>query len=177
MISRVLYSLATLPGFALQFYTSRISDYEERRLTSLASWSQSLSVVSDSLRPHGLYGSWNSPGWNPGVGSLSLLQGVFPTQGLNPGLLHCRRILHHLSHQRGPRILEWVAFPFSRGSSQPRSRTGVSCIVGRFSTSWATTVKSSLGPLMLLLLCPVITRTVGRQCRVSVPWWSQISFQ
>ena len=75
------------------------------------------------------------------------------------------------------RILEWVAFPFSRGSSRPRNRTGVSCTAGRFFTSWATTVKSSLGPLMLLLLCPVIIRTVGRQCRVSVAWWSQISFQ
>ena len=57
--------------------------------------SESLSVVSYSLRPHGLYSPWNSPGQNTGVGSLSLLQGIFPTQGLNPGLLHCRRILYH----------------------------------------------------------------------------------
>ena len=42
---------------------------------------------------------------------------VFPTQGLNPGLLHCRRILYQLSHKGSPRILEWVAYPFSRGSS------------------------------------------------------------
>ena len=42
---------------------------------------------------------WNSPGQNTGVGSHSLLQGIFPTQGLNPGLLHGRRILYHLSHQ------------------------------------------------------------------------------
>ena len=42
------------------------------------------SVVSDSLRPHGLYSPWNSPGQNTGVGSLSLLQGIFPTQGSNP---------------------------------------------------------------------------------------------
>ena len=48
--------------------------------------SESRSVVSDSLRPHGLYGPWNSPGQNTGVGSLSLLQGIFPTLGLNPGL-------------------------------------------------------------------------------------------
>ena len=47
-----------------------------------------------------------------GVGSLSLLQGVFPTQGLNPGLPHCRWILYHRSHQGSPRILEWVAYPF-----------------------------------------------------------------
>ena len=56
----------------------------------------------------------------------------------NPGLLHCRWIFYHLSHQRSPKILEWIAYPFSRGSSQPRSRTRVSHIAGRFFTSWAT---------------------------------------
>ena len=61
--------------------------------------SESHSVVSDSLRPHGLYCSRNSPGQNTGVGSLSLLQGIFPTQGSNPGLPHCRRILYQLSYQ------------------------------------------------------------------------------
>ena len=60
------------------------------------------SVVSDSLWPHGLYSRWNSPGQNPGVGSLSLLQGLFPTQGSNLGLLHCRRILYQLSYQGSP---------------------------------------------------------------------------
>ena len=57
----------------------------------LESESQSGSVMSDSLRPHGLYSPWNSLDQNTGVGSLSLLQGIFPTQGLNPGLPHCRR--------------------------------------------------------------------------------------
>ena len=52
--------------------------------------------------PHGLYSPWNSPGHNTGVGSLSLLQGIFPTQGSKPGLLHCRRILYQLSHQGSP---------------------------------------------------------------------------
>ena len=61
--------------------------------------SDSHSVVSDSLWSHGLYSPWNSPGQNPGVGCLSLLQGIFPTQGSNPGLPHCRRILYRLSHQ------------------------------------------------------------------------------
>ena len=54
--------------------------------------------------PHGLYSPWNSPGQNAGVGSFSLLQGIFPTQALNPGLLHCRRILYQLrffSHASG----------------------------------------------------------------------------
>ena len=63
---------------------------------------RSRSVMSDSLRPHGLYSPWNSPGQNTGVGSLSLFQGIFPTQGLNPGLLHCRRILYQLNHKGNP---------------------------------------------------------------------------
>ena len=99
--------------------------------------SASHSVVSNSLQPHGLYSPWNSPGQNTGVGSLSLLQGIFPTQGLNPGLPHCRWILYQLSHKRSPGILERVAYPFSSRSSQPRNQTGVSCIAGGFFTSWA----------------------------------------
>ena len=83
-----------------------------------------------TLRPHGLYSPRNSPGQNTGVGSLSLPQGIFPTQGLNPGLPHCRWILYHLSHQGSPRIPEWVAYPFSRGSSQPRNRARVSRTAG-----------------------------------------------
>ena len=63
---------------------------------------------------------------NTGVGSLSLLQGIFPTQGSNPGLPHYRWILYQLSHQGSPRTLEWVAFPFSSGSSPPMNRTKVS---------------------------------------------------
>ena len=55
--------------------------------------------MSNSLRPHGLWGPWNSPGQNTGVDSLSLLQGIFPTQGSNPGLPHCRSILDQLSHR------------------------------------------------------------------------------
>ena len=77
--------------------------------------------MSDSLWPHGLYSLWNSPGQNTGMGTLSLLQGIFPTQGSNSGLPHCR-----------------VAFPSSRGSSQPRDLTQVSHIAGRFLTSWST---------------------------------------
>ena len=66
--------------------------------------------MSDSLQPHGL----DSPGQNFGVGSLSLLQGIFLTQGLNPGIPHCRRILYQLTHKGSLRILEWVACPFSQ---------------------------------------------------------------
>ena len=167
---------------------------------------ESCSVVSNSLRPHGLYSPWNSLDQNIGVHSLSLVQGIFPTQGSNPGLSHCRWILYQLSHKGSPkywsgwpflsprdlsdpgielrssalqvdslqsepwrnpkmqwgevkvaqscptlcdpmdytvheilqaRTLEWVVFPFSRGSSQPRDWTQVSHIAGRFFTSWA----------------------------------------
>ena len=78
---------------------------------------ESCLVVSDSLRPIGLYSSWNSPGQNTEVGSLPLLQGIFPTQEL----LRYRQILYQLSHKGSPRILEWVAYPFFSGSPQPRN--------------------------------------------------------
>ena len=55
--------------------------------------------MSDSLQPHGLYSLWNSPGQNTEVGNISLLQWIFLTQELNPGLLHCRWILYQLSYQ------------------------------------------------------------------------------
>ena len=77
----------------------------------------------------------DSPSKNTRVGCHALLQGIFPTQGSNLGFPHCRRILYHLSHQGSPRILEWVDYPFSRGSSLPRNQTGVSCIADRFFTS------------------------------------------
>ena len=77
----------------------------------------------------------NFPSKRTGEGSLSLSQGIFPTQGLNPGLRHCGQILYQLSHKESPRILEWVAHPFSCRSSQPRNRTGFSCIAGRFFTN------------------------------------------
>ena len=69
--------------------------------------SESHSVVSDSLRPCGLWPlrllcPWNSPSQNTGMGSCSLPQGIFPTQGSNPGLPHCRQILYCLSHRGSP---------------------------------------------------------------------------
>ena len=74
---------------------------------------KSHSVVSDSLQPLGLYSPWNSPGQNIAVGSLSILQGIFPTQGLNPGLLHCRQILYQLSYKESPLVFS------NRASSPP----------------------------------------------------------
>ena len=62
--------------------------------------SESHSVMSDSLQTHGLYSPWNSSGQNTGVGSLFLLQGIFPIQGSNPGLPHCRQIFLSVEPQR-----------------------------------------------------------------------------
>ena len=100
-------------------------------------WSESHWVMSNSLWTHGLYSSCNSPGQNTGVGSHSLLQGIFPTQGSNSDLLHCGG--------GSPWILEWGAYPFPSGSSQPRNQTGVSCTVGGFFTNWATKEAQSMG--------------------------------
>ena len=100
-----------------------------------SSESESCSVVSDSLWPYGLYSPWNSPGQNIGVGSLSFLQGIFPTQGLNPGLQHCRQILYQLSWSVKP--MTTGVGRFSHESSQPRNGTRVSCIASGFFTNWA----------------------------------------
>ena len=95
----------------------RNSHMDESGTFCIISESESRSVVSNSLPPHGLYSPWNSPGQNTGLGSRFPLQGIFPTQGLNPGLPHCRWIRYQLSHQGSPRIREWVVCPFSTGSS------------------------------------------------------------
>ena len=103
---------------------------------------------------------------NTGVGSLPLLQWIFLTQESNQGLLHCRQILYQLSYEGSPkskslchvqlfatpqtiwilqaRILEWIPFPFSRGSSQPRDRTQVSHTAGWFFTRWVKNLTSIL---------------------------------
>ena len=72
--------------------------------------------MSSCLWPHGLYRPWESLGQNTGMGSLSLLQGILPTQGSNPGLPHCRRILYQLSHQGS----EWVQFSSVQSLSRVR---------------------------------------------------------
>ena len=69
--------------------------------------SESHSVLLVSLWPSGLHSPWNSPGQNADVDSHSLLQGIFPTQGSNPGLQHCRLILYQLSHQGHHRREGW----------------------------------------------------------------------
>ena len=96
----------------------------------LKSEGESHSIVSDSATPRTIQSmQFSRPEYRS---SLSLLQGIFPTQGSNRSLLHCRQILHQLSYQGSPRILERVVYPFSSRYSRPRNRTGVSCIAGRF---------------------------------------------
>ena len=108
----------------------------EREQSGEDMWSESCSVVATLYDPVGyiVHGILQARilEW------VAFSRGSFPTQGLNPGLLYCRRILYQLSHQGSPRILAWVAFSFSRGSSQPRNWTQVSLIAGGFFTSWAT---------------------------------------
>ena len=99
--------------------------------------SESHSVMSNSWQTPWTVQSMEFSRLEYWVGNLFLFQGIFPTQGSNPGLLHWRWILYQLSHKRSPGILEWVAYPFGRGSSQPRNQTGVSCIAGGFFTNWA----------------------------------------
>ena len=64
----------------------------------------------------------NFPGQNTGVDSFSLFQGIFPTQGSNPSLLHCMQILYQLRYKGSPRMLKWVAYPFSSRFSWPRNQ-------------------------------------------------------
>ena len=91
-------------GFTVRDIVPQILD----PITNLERNKVKISQSCPTLRSHGRYSPLNSPGQNTGVGSLSLLQGIFPTQGSNPGLIHphCRWILYQLSHQGSPRILE-----------------------------------------------------------------------
>ena len=94
-------------------------------LGRVESESESHLVVSGSLRPHGLYSPWNSPGQNTGMRSHFLLQEIFPTQGLSPGLLHCRQILYQLSHQGNQQMLvKLLQLAIMRTSYHPQVRRG-----------------------------------------------------
>ena len=125
-------------------------------------WSERCLVVSASLQP------LNSPGQNTGAGSCSPLQRIFPTQGLNLGLPHSKRILYQLSHKGSPRLLECVAYPFSGRSSRPRNWTRVSCTAGGFFTNlaisealriWGCSKYKKPNNISLAMLLAVIKRT------------------
>ena len=118
------------------------------------------------LWPHGLYNPWNSPGQNTGVGKLSLLQDIFAPQRSNLGLLHCRWILHQLNHQGSPRVLEWVAYLFSRGSSWPRNQTGFSVLQAdslpaELPGNWSIIISSSFVGQIKSQSKPNISGTLG----------------
>ena len=81
--------------------------------------------------------STDSPGQNTRAGSSFPSPGNFPNPEIE--LPQFRQIPYQLSHKGSPRILEWLAYTFSSGSSRPRNGTRVSCIAGRFFTSWVTT--------------------------------------
>ena len=108
-----LYSLNTFSPFLLINSNSAV----------LCLVAQSYSTLCDPMdcSPPGSSVHEDSPGKNTGVGCHALLWRIFPSEGLNPGLLHCRGIFYPLSHQGSPRILEWVAYPFSSRSLQPRN--------------------------------------------------------
>ena len=115
------------PEINLPTFVGSWKKQESSRKTSTSAWlcqslwlckSESRSVLSTLWDP--MDTPWTSPGQNTRVDSSSPLQGIFPTQGSKPGLLHCRQILYQLSHKGSPRILEWVSYPFIRGSSQLR---------------------------------------------------------
>ena len=104
-------------------------------MRSFESESESHSVVSDSATP-GLYSPWNSPGQNTGVGSPSLFQGIFPTQGSNPGLPHCRLDSLPAEPQRkpyksfrNPRTLDFLAFIFLHWSFSKEKKKNIAAVV------------------------------------------------
>ena len=96
---------------------SHIWEFSDTRIPSVScpQYKVKVKVMSDSLRPHRPYSPWNSPGQNTGLGNLSLLWVIFPTQGSNPGLPLCRQILYQLSHKGSPRykvaLLIWMNQP------------------------------------------------------------------
>jgi len=110
--------------------------------------SESRSVVSDTLQHHGLCSPWNSPGQNTVVGSLSLLQGIFPTQGSNPGLPHCRQILHQLSH----RVVKEAARDLTNRASRIYKHLSHSWENWWSNWNWLPWVLPLLGLLLLLTL-------------------------
>ena len=114
--------------------------------------------MSDCLWPHGLYSPWNSPGQNTGVDSLSLLQGIFPTQGSNPGLLHCRLILYRLKHQGSPVVLLTESLNNAQNWALPYYRylVQIRLLQGWCTTSWLCLLRLSSGTTStkkLTLIC------------------------
>ena len=122
-----------LPGFSVHgsFQARTLEKWKWKSLSGV--W---LFVIPWTLQPHGQFMEFSRP-QNTGVGSLSLLQGIFLTCESNRGLLHCRQILYQLSYQGSSRTLEWVGISYSRGSSRSRDQTSISCIGRQILYHWA----------------------------------------
>ena len=140
---------------------------------------ESCSLMSDSLWFQGLYSLWNSPGQNTGEGSHSLLQGIFPIQGSNPGLLNCRQILYCLRHQGSLSMYRYKWSCFSTHSSLLFFiRTGIL-------ESWGSPgfskikIYSFSGPRSfypLKLLSPNCFLSNRKSLKIVSYWWSPITF-
>ena len=142
--------------------------------------------MSDSLPPHGLQPArflcpWDSPGKNTGVGCHALLQGIFSTQGLNPGLPHCRQILYHLRPQGSPFLPDAIMSPSTRWCSTPTGPFSGPSAYHCWPSVWCDKL---CGPPQLLWLESVLLRKYLSMChsfRVPGVWagglgWSSGSF-
>ena len=121
IVKPILKLCVCLSLITLYMPTSPANAFHQLKLLcSTLKWSVSCSVVPDSLQPHGLQPSWllcpwDFPGKGTGVGCHFLLQGIFPTQESNLGLLHCRQTLYPLSHFLNFIALLWwriICLPF-----------------------------------------------------------------
>ena len=127
-----------LPSLGLHRVGHDWSDFAAAAVLCLVAQSCLILCNPMDCSPSGSSVHGDSPGKNTGVGCCALLlQEIVPTEGSNPGLPHCKQVLYCLSHQGSQRILECIAYAFSRGSSWPRNQTWDYCIAGRFFTSWA----------------------------------------
>ena len=123
---------------------SLINSQLNKSFLTLPLWVLSHSLVSNSVRPHGLWPTrllcpWNSPARILEWVAMSSSRGSSQPRDQTQVSCIWRQILYCLSPQGSPWILEQVVYPFSRGSSWLRNWTGISCIAGWFFTSWATT--------------------------------------
>ena len=149
-------------------------------LPQAPSESESCSVMSDSLRPHELYSPWSSLGQNTGLGSLSFLQGIFPTQGSNPGLPHCRWILYQLNHKGSPKgiiiVLHQIASQVVLVVKNPPANAGDTGDMGSIPVSGRSPGEGNGNPLQ----CSCLENSMGRgawQARVHAvsKSWTQLS--
>ena len=126
------------PGRYSPWSCKELDTTEQLTLVMKQSESEGHSVVSDTLRSHGLYSPWNSPGQNTGMGSLSLLQGIFATQGSNPGLTHSLQVDSLPAEPQGkPKNTGVGSLSLLQGIFLTQDQTRVSCIAEGFLTKWA----------------------------------------